>query len=471
MNIVVKASVWYTICRFVQKGLMLFVTPIFTRLLSSEDYGNFTTFNAWSDILFVFTTLNISWGTFNNGLLKYENQQKEYTSVITVATSLLSGCIFFVFFLFQNPISMWMGLPVFVIYIMFLQFFLTAPIDYWMSKERFAYRYKSVVFVTLTMSILSPLIGMIAVISMDMNKYVGRILGHVIVIAVFGVFLYVSILRKGKRLWNKEYVFYTFKLAIPLIPHYLSQVVLNNSDRIMISRICAAAKAGIYSVAYSAGNLLVILNNSINASFIPWMYRELKAKKYHRIKSIVTVLCLGVGTANLILIICTPELVFLLAPVEYADAKWLIAPIACGAFMQFLASIFINVEMYFEKTKYISYFSIMAAVLNVVLNLFALEKWGYAAAAYTTLICYAFFAFVHYCCMRRICKGVGVKEAIISIKGIGSVAVLFVVLAGAQMLVFDMPLIRYMQIIVLLILLYVKREKIHALSEMLWKTE
>ena len=43
--------------------------------------------------------------------------------------------------------------------------------------------------------------------------------------------------KQGKKFFSKKYWKYALKFNIPLIPYYLSQVVFNTSDRIMISYI------------------------------------------------------------------------------------------------------------------------------------------------------------------------------------------------------------------------------------------
>ena len=55
----VKASIWYTICNVINKGIALLSTPIFTRVMTEEQYGTFTIFQSWYSIIFIFTSLNI----------------------------------------------------------------------------------------------------------------------------------------------------------------------------------------------------------------------------------------------------------------------------------------------------------------------------------------------------------------------------------------------------------------------------
>ena len=55
----VKAALWYTVCNFINKGIALLTTPIFTRILTEEQYGTVSIFQSWFNILIIFTSLNI----------------------------------------------------------------------------------------------------------------------------------------------------------------------------------------------------------------------------------------------------------------------------------------------------------------------------------------------------------------------------------------------------------------------------
>ena len=60
---------------------------------------------------------------------------------------------------------------------------------------------------------------------------------------------------------------------------------MNQSDRIMISFYCGMDKAGIYSIAYSAASLIMMVSSALNAAFIPWQYQMLQAKNSLNLKS------------------------------------------------------------------------------------------------------------------------------------------------------------------------------------------
>ena len=42
MSIVTRATIWFLICSIIQKGFAFITTPIFTRIMSTEQYGQYS---------------------------------------------------------------------------------------------------------------------------------------------------------------------------------------------------------------------------------------------------------------------------------------------------------------------------------------------------------------------------------------------------------------------------------------------
>lgn len=74
MPVQIKASFWFLLCSFLQKGISVITTPIFTRLLSTAEYGQYNVFNSWLSIATIFITLNLSYGVYTQGLIKFEDE-------------------------------------------------------------------------------------------------------------------------------------------------------------------------------------------------------------------------------------------------------------------------------------------------------------------------------------------------------------------------------------------------------------
>lgn len=66
-----------------------------------------------------------------------------------------------------------------------------------------------------------------------------------------------------------KYIKHIANYSIPSIPHNLSGIILAQFDRITINNIESTASAGLYSLRYNIGKLLLMVNNSMMTALIP----------------------------------------------------------------------------------------------------------------------------------------------------------------------------------------------------------
>ena len=74
MPIQVKASFWFLICSFLQKGISVITTPIFTRLLTTSEYGQFDVFNSWLGIITIIVSMNLYAEVYTQGMIKFNEE-------------------------------------------------------------------------------------------------------------------------------------------------------------------------------------------------------------------------------------------------------------------------------------------------------------------------------------------------------------------------------------------------------------
>ena len=91
MSISKKATIWYSLCNILQKGIAFIVIPIYVRVLSTTEYGNYMTFQAWRDILIIIATLNIYCGVYTKAMVDYVNDRDRYTSVMQGLSTTITG--------------------------------------------------------------------------------------------------------------------------------------------------------------------------------------------------------------------------------------------------------------------------------------------------------------------------------------------------------------------------------------------
>lgn len=455
----VKASIWFTICNIMQKGISMITVPIFTRLLTAEQYGIYSIYQSWYSIIGVFATLNLYYGVFNNGMIKYEKDKNNFTSSIQGLTTTVTAILLIIYLL---SIDFWnekLGLTTLLVLVMFLDLFFTPAYSFWSARQRFEYRYKNLVFVTLFITISSPIIGIASVI-LSTYKVEARIISFVLIQICVGIFFYSLNLYRGKSFFNKKYWIYALKFNLPLIPHYLSQSILNQSDRIMISSIIGERQAAIYSVAYSVSTLMLLVTSAINSSFIPYTYKCIRDKNYIGLKDSASFLITLVGVSSVLIISFGPEIIRLFAPMEYFEAIWVIPPVAISVYFMFLYPIFGNIEFYFEANNFVMWASIGGAVMNIILNFIFIKQFGYIAAGYTTLFCYILFAFGHYLFMKKLLSQKLPDTHIYNIRYIFFFSLVLLIAMFLIVAVYPYILIRYTIILVIFIGLFLNRKKI-----------
>ena len=320
----VKVSMSYAICSILQKCLSFITLPLFTRLLTTEQYGQYTIYSSWSGILMIFLTLNLAYGSFQTAMAKYDDRRNEYISSIQGICLLLSAIFLIVYLPFRKQWNILFELPTFFVLLMTSEIFFSTSTSLWMGKNRFEFKYKSVISITLLTSVLSPLIAYLLVCATQEKGY-ARILGYAGTNIVVGIIIFCLNIVKGKKLFNKEFWKYALSFNIPLLAYYLSQVVFNQSDRIMISHITGSSDAAMYGVAYNLAMIMTFVLNAINGSYVPWLYGKIKQGKAEENKSISLILVILMGLIILGVIWYAPEIIIIMAGEKYASAIYVVA--------------------------------------------------------------------------------------------------------------------------------------------------
>ena len=421
--------------------------PLFTRALSTEAYGTVVVYNSWYQILSIIATLQLATGVFPKAMIKYDNDRDGYTSSTLSLSSFLILFWMTVYFLFSKVLDNFIGLSKELVIIMFLDIFISNAMAFYSVRNRFEYKYKGIVFISILTNVFGPLLSVLLIFSMsDENQPQAKVLGILIVKVLMYSYPFYKLLRKGRKLVCKEYWRYAIWYNIPLIPHYLSQQVLSQSDRIMISRMCNLADAGIYGVAYQLSTSIFIFTLAIHYSFTPWTYKNLKAGDLKKIGNVALKFEIAVGAACFLFSIFAPELIWLIGGKQYMEAIWIVPSVAMSVLFQTVYTFFANIEFYYEKTKIVMIASLFVALLNILLNYIFISRYGFIAAGYTTLICYIIYSGIHFVFMNYTLKQEKIKP-FYNGKKVWGVGALFVLASLLVNLLYINTFIRYLVII------------------------
>lgn len=392
-----RSAVVYTTATVFSRGLAIITVPIFTRLMSTEQIGIVNMYNTWHGLISVVATLSLTSGGFAVAMKEFEGRRDEYVSSVQTLTSLVAVLIACVFFIAPYFWSNLLGLPIPLMIVMLFSFLLEPARDFWMSRQRYEYKYKLPGVVSMLTALVASLLSFFVVVWLQKNGSEnlaeGRLIANYIVIFGVAAIIWGFQFFKGKVFVNKDYWKFSLKLSVPLIGYQFAAQILNVSDRIMIDKMVSKRAVGIYGTLYSVSSISLLVWNAINASFIPYLFQNIE-KKEHRIKEISFGLLEAYAAIAIVLSFLAPEIVRILATEEYYEAIYIMPPISAGIFFTSVAHMYSNILVYYKKTKYVMYGSIVAAVLNIMLNAIFIPIFGYMAAAYTTLIGYVVMAMI-----------------------------------------------------------------------------
>lgn len=256
----------------------------------------------------------------------------------------------------------------------------------------------------------------------------------------------------------KEQWSFLLRFEGPLVLHSLSYLILSQADRVMIGNMVGKAEAAYYSIAYSLANVVNLLQSSINQSLLPWRYQMLEEKKYKEIKNVTNYLLMMISALILLFILVAPEIMKLLFTDNYYEAVWSIPPVAASVYFMFLYTIFVNLESYYEQTKYVMYVSVVCGIINILLNYICIGYFGYIVCGYTTLISYILFAIGHYYFMSKIINKEIPGIAIFDKKNIFIISMLFLVFSIIFTILYKWRMVRYFLILIILFVVFLNKK-------------
>ncbi|WP_461206118.1 lipopolysaccharide biosynthesis protein [Clostridium sp. DL1XJH146] len=394
-----KAGSFYLIGNLFNKAIAFLTIPIFTRLMSTADYGIVNTYLSWVSILSVIVGLSLG-SSIRSAYIEFEDDLDKYISSIfflSVINFLISSVlIVLISFLFIEE------LDVTLVILCLIQSFMTFVINsisiiYMMSVD-----YIKRTLLLAVPNIIVAILSVVFLMNLNKHKYFGRIVPYVMVTSVVGIFYLVKYFIKGKEFINKKYWKYAITLSLPLVFHGLSVNILATSDRTMITAFFSASETGIYSLVYSLSMIATVVTTSMESVWIPWFTKKMQNEERNIINrnvklyiEIVMILMIGI-------LMIGPEILVVMAPEEYWSGKIIIPPVLLASFFIFLYSISVDMEYYYKSTKIIATNTIIAASINLGLNFIFIPLYGAIAAAFTTVIAYAVSFGIHYKAARKL---------------------------------------------------------------------
>lgn len=395
-NSMINSAIWYTLGSFFLKGVNFFTMPIFINLLTTAEMGKVTVYSTWGAVVAILVSLGIE-GTVGSAKANLkEEEYTEYLSSVLVLATVSFIIMFILSIIFRNKLIELMGLDTSLILILLIQSFFSFVISFVLATFTFDRNHKAYLSISCLSTILNIVLSISIILSLNNDKYLGRIYGWAISTIVIGVILYIKIILKGKTYISLKYWKFCLPIALPLIFHNLSHLLLNQADILMLEKFTTESIVGIYGVLYTIGSIINIIQIAINGAWVPWYYEALKKgdKEGLRDKSVKYIIIFTLLTVMFMLGV--PEVIKLFSSREYWSGIPLVYIVIMGYYFVYLYTFPANFQFYSKETKFIALGTITAALINVVFNFILIPYIGMYGAAIATLLSYVVLFSMHF---------------------------------------------------------------------------
>lgn len=382
-----KIAFFNILSTLILRGISIFSSPIFSRLLGTSGYGVLSGYNNWAAVFAILGTAGTE-GTLVNARVEYDEKgQRQYqSSAMTLSLCVMAAWVLLMT-VFMGPVSRLLGLSRILVYVMMLQAFGAFCGNYLNNKFTYEFKADKNLLISVGVALSTTILGLVFVLNMPQEtRYIGRIASNALVYGLMGAAACVIILRSGGVYFNKAYWKFCLALSIPSMCYNLSELVLGHSDLQMLRYMVDESSGGIYNLAYVMANIMFTFYASLDNSWKPFFFDDMKEGRRESVRTqarnymeLFTVLSVG-------FVLLVTEVFHIYAGRDFWGGTVLI-PIFLGSlYLNFLCTFPVNLEYFHKKTSVVAVVTIFCALVNIGLNYVMILKYGMMGAAVATLL-------------------------------------------------------------------------------------
>lgn len=383
-----KNTIIITIGKICTQLITFFLLPLYTGILSTEEYGAVDLLNTLVSLLLPIVTFQVEQAVFRELIEVRGKKNKESRIISSAVITVIFQCIvYLVIFALISPFinnHYKFFLATNVVANIFLSLLLQIARGFGDNKK---YAFAS--FISALSTIIFNVLFLV-VIKLGAN---GMLLGTMLGQIVATIYLFISLkLYKYLKVkdYKKEVIKDLWKYSLPLIPNAISWWVFNASDRVIASAFLGVDQNGILAASLKFSAVFITFYNIFNMSWTESISIAIKdadvSDYFNKMFNIVLRLFTAMGIG---MIACMP-FVFPIMINEKFSAGYGLVPISIiGSLFNVVVGLISVIYVAEKNTKAIASTSIVSAVINIIVHLVLIRFIGLYAAVISTFV--AFF--------------------------------------------------------------------------------
>jgi O-antigen/teichoic acid export membrane protein len=386
----IKNSMLYMAPMAVSSILPLISLPIFTRILTKEDYGVLALAQVYATFVSGLSNFGLIIG-YERNFFQYREQnsaaQLLYSTLLFVVTVFL--LFTFVTYLFRSNLSKWIigsSNHGSLLFWAFCSAGVMSLKNYYLTYYKNTENAKAFVWYTIDESVLGIVLSLFLIVYVQVGVIGlvwGQLIASLIILSVLGF----NFLKLYPMTFSWEILMDSLRISLPLTPRIFFGVIGTQFDKYMIGLLNTVGGVGIYSIGQKISLAVFNYMTAIQNVYSPQVYKRMfelgeeGGKSIGRYLTPFAYISIALG---LMISLFSEEIIFVLTPKSYhgaADIIIILSMLYCSYFFGK------QPQLIFAKKTYVtSLLTLVGIVLNVGINIPFIYKWGVIGAAWGTLL-------------------------------------------------------------------------------------
>ena len=405
-----------TVGKICTQFMSFFLMPLYTAVLSTEEYGVVDLVGTYTSLLLPIVLLQIDQGLFRF-LIEQRNNDDGKKRILT--TSLLFAVVQMVM---AVMVFMVIGSIISTKYKWFLLLNIIGAIYSSMMLQtsrglgdNTGYAIASFIsaLTNITLNILLILVFRLGAVGMLFATISGHFVTALFLFIKEKVYKYIDIGYANKNELKK-----LLRYSVPLVPNALSWWALGASDRSIVLIFLGASFNGLLSIGHKFSNLFMIFYNIFNISWTESAALHMKDSDREEFFSGVIVNMFKLFCSVAIgMIACMPFVFPLMINEKFSGAYGIIPLFMLSSIFNVVVGLYSVIYVALKKTKEIAKTSVYAGIINIVAHIVLVKFIGLYAAPVSTIIAFGLMAIYRYFDLKRYINVPLSKKVVLEVSG------------------------------------------------------
>lgn len=380
-----KNTIIITIGKVCTQLITFFLLPLYTGILSTEEYGIVDLLNTLVSLMLPIITFQVEQAVFRE-LIEVRNNNEEKTKIISTAViTVISQCILYlILFAIISPFiknNYKVFLATNVITSIFLSLFQQITRGFGDNKRYALGSFISALFIII-FNILFLVVFKLSANGMLLGTMCGQLVAIIYLFISLRLFNYIKLKEYKKELIRK-----LWKYSIPLIPNAISWWIFNASDRVIVTSILGVDQNGILAASLKFSTVFITFYNIFNISWTESISIAINDddvqtyfnKTFNVIINLFTAMAVG-------MIACMPFVFPIMINEKFAAGFGLVPISIIASLFNVVVGLISVIYVAKKNTKAIANTSVVSAIINIIVHLALIKFVGLYAAVISTFV-------------------------------------------------------------------------------------